>query len=112
VHSGQEEEDYTRLHLRLLQNSQAFHRKKGRLSEFMDNNGWMSTVVPIMGFERNPAARQLSNRDRDQRIKSLKARPVYEHTAKQPKINQEYFNTISSLMSQKLKIRKERNQLN
>ncbi len=42
----------------------AFHRKKGRLSEFMDKNGWMSAVVPMMGFERTEKARFFSNRDR------------------------------------------------
>jgi hypothetical protein len=65
----------------------------------MDRNGWMSPVMPIMGFERGEQARQFSNRDREKRIRSLKPRPLYEHKAKQPKINQEYFNTISSLMS-------------
>lgn len=42
----------------------------------------------------------------------MKVRPTYDPKSKQPKVNQEYFNTISSLMSQKLKIRKERNHLN
>lgn len=42
----------------------------------------------------------------------MKVRPTYDSKSKQPKVNQEYFNTISSLMSQKLKIRKERNYLN
>ena len=54
VHKGIEEENFRTLHLKLMQNSMTFHRKKGRLSEFMDKNGWMSPVVPLMGFERTP----------------------------------------------------------
>lgn len=61
----------------MLTNSLAFHRKKGRLSEFMDKNGWMSPVMPIMGFERTEDARNLSNRDRQKRISSLKPRIIY-----------------------------------
>lgn len=30
-----------------------FHRRKGRLSQFMDKNGWMSKVMPMMGIERS-----------------------------------------------------------
>lgn len=66
----------------------AFHRKKGLLSEFMEKNGWMSPVVPIMGFERTEDARALSNRDRQSRINSLKPKIVYDNpTAKRANIS-------------------------
>lgn len=90
----------------------AFHRKKGRLSEFMDKNGWMSEVVPIMGFERGQTARALSNRDRQNRINSLKPKPVYENpTARKPNISPDYHNTISVVMAEKLRIRQKRQSL-
>jgi hypothetical protein len=54
-----------------------FHKKKGRLSEFMDKNGWMSPVTTIMGFERNENARLISNQERERRIKSLKPKMKY-----------------------------------
>lgn len=31
----------------------AFHRRKGRLGEFVDRNGWMREMVPMMGNERS-----------------------------------------------------------
>jgi hypothetical protein len=89
-----------------------FHRKKGRLSEFMDKNGWMSPVVPIMGFERTEKARVLSNRDRQNRINSLKVKPAYENpAAKKPEVSPEYSNTISVVMTEKLRIRNKRQDL-
>ena len=30
-------------------NDKAFHRQKGRLSEFMDKNGWMGNTYTIIG---------------------------------------------------------------
>ena len=66
----------------MLNNSVAFHRKKGRLGEFMDKNGWMAQVTPIMGFERSEQARYFSNRDREERIKSQRPKRVYDNTAK------------------------------
>jgi hypothetical protein len=66
----------------------------------MDKNGWMSPVVPIMGFERGEDARSLCNRDRKQRIMSMKPRINYQNpTAKKGKVNQDYYNTISGVMS-------------
>ena len=79
----------------------------------MDKNGWMSSVVPIMGFEKTEHARSLCNRDRQHRINSLQVRPNYENpTAKKARINPEYHNTISGVMSEKLRIRKKRQDLN
>ena len=40
-------------------NKVAFHKRKGRLSEFMDKNGWMNKVIPLMGDERNKESRKL-----------------------------------------------------
>ncbi len=69
----------------------------------MDKNGWMSPVVPIMGFERTEKARVLSNRDRQNRINSLKVKPAYENpAAKKPEVSPEYSNTISVVMTEKL----------
>lgn len=38
-----------------------FHLKKGRLTDFVDKNGWMGTVYILTGDERTGHARQLSN---------------------------------------------------
>jgi hypothetical protein len=57
-------------------------------------------------------ARNLSNRDRKNKINSLKPRIKYENSVgKKPKVDQEYLNTISVLMSEKLRIRKKRQEL-
>jgi hypothetical protein len=78
----------------------------------MDKNGWMAPVMPIMGFERTEEARDLSNAARRNRINSLKPRVEYENPAEpKTKVNQTYFNTISGLMSEKLRIRKKRQDL-
>ena len=54
----------------------------------MDKNGWMSPVIPIMGFERGEKERFLNNRDREQRINSLKPKINYTNpTAKKGKVN-------------------------
>lgn len=29
---------------------QRFHRRKGRLSDFMEHNGWMNQIYKMMGF--------------------------------------------------------------
>ena len=69
----------------------------------------MSTVMPMIGSEE---ARNLSNRDRKNKINSLKPRIKYENTVeKKPKVDQEYHNTISVLLSEKLRIRKKRQEL-
>ena len=34
------------------EDSTIFRRRKGRLTEFMDKNGWMNKVYKIMGDER------------------------------------------------------------
>ena len=46
-------------------NSKAFNRKKGRLSEFMDKNGWMGNTYTIIGSERNQTARDIRQIERD-----------------------------------------------
>lgn len=51
-------------------NKLAFHRKKGKLSEFMDKNGWMSKNFKIMGYERCQTARECNNLDRQRNIDS------------------------------------------
>lgn len=66
----------------MLNNSVAFHRKKGRLGEFMDKNGWMGKVIPLMGVERDQKGRYFSNRDREERIKSQRPKRVYENVVK------------------------------
>ena len=73
----------------------------------------MSPVIPIMGFERGEKERGLNNRDRQNRIQSMKPRIVYENpTAKKAKVNPECYKTISAVMSEKLRIRKKRLDLN
>lgn len=37
----------------------------------------MSSVVPVMGFERSPDARTLSNRDRKVKISNYKPKAKY-----------------------------------
>lgn len=80
----------------------------------MDKNGWMSKVVPIMGFERGPAARSLCNRDRQKRINSLTPRVKYENPmAQHYKVDPvDYNKTITVLMGEKLRIKKNRQELN
>ena len=78
----------------------------------MDKNGWISAVMPLMGFERTDDARNVSNAVRKKRINSLKPRVAYENPAEpKTKINQQYFNKISGLMSEKVRIRKKRQDL-
>jgi len=58
-------------HLAIPNNPLRFHLKKGRLSEFVDNNGWMNTVYLMSGDERTHRAREINNRDRSLRIANL-----------------------------------------
>lgn len=80
----------------------------------MDKNGWMSKVIPIMGFERGPAARSLCNKDRQKRISSLTPRIKYENpVAPKYKVDTaDYYKTISVVMGEKLRIKKNRQELN
>ena len=55
-------------------NKLCFHRRKGRLSDFMDQNGWMSKEFIIMGDERDKTARSLKNRDRDSNIRTTQSK--------------------------------------
>ena len=34
----------------ITKNPNIFRRRKGRLTDFMDKNGWMNKVCKIMGF--------------------------------------------------------------
>lgn len=58
-------------HPHITNNPLRFHLKKGRLGEFVDNNGWMNTVYLMSGDERTPKAREFNNRDRSLRIANL-----------------------------------------
>ena len=70
-------------------------------------------MIPIMGFERGDKERELNNRDRKNRIQSMKPRIGYENpVAKKAKVNPECYKTISGTMSEKLRIRKKRHDLN
>jgi hypothetical protein len=72
----------------------------------------MSKVIPIMGFERGAIARSLNNRDRQQRINSLTHRTIYDNpVARKPKVNPESYNTIAVAMSEKLRVRRKRQDL-
>lgn len=65
----------------------------------MDKNGWMSPVIPIMGFERTEDARALSNKDRQNRINSLKPKAIYDNpAAKKATLSPEHYKTISVVM--------------
>ena len=84
-----------------------FRKRKGRLTEFMDKNGWMNKVVKIMGFERTDAAREASNKDRQRRIESLPKRKIFENPVALKPVARELLN--SSLMyKEKAKIRNQR----
>lgn len=58
-------------------NPHKFHLKKGRLSEFVDKNGWMNTVYMMTGDERSKRSRQCNLADRTQKIQALKKAPEY-----------------------------------
>lgn len=86
-----------------------FRLKKGRLSEYWEKNGWKNEVMPLMGFERGPEGRNLSNRDHRTKINSLKPRQTYENKLMKPKVERIYFERRPELMGEKMTIRKKRN---
>jgi hypothetical protein len=70
----------------------------------------MNTVCLLSGHERSYKARSLCNRDRQEKIKSFREKPQFENTAVQkPIVNQSYYNTLSDLMSERVRIRTRRN---
>lgn len=70
----------------------------------------MNGVYLMSGHERSERARSFNNQDRDSKIKNLKERIQYDsEIIKKPAVNQSYFQTMESLMSERVRIRTRRN---
>lgn len=96
-------------------NKLAFHRRKGKLSEFMDKNGWMNKATKIMGFERSQPARKCNEIDRMSKIKLKKQEMQKKQKklslpVKKPKRFQSDHTKLSQiLLTDKMKTRELRN---
>ena len=53
-------------------NSLAFHRRKGKMTEFLDKNSWMGNNYHLIGKERSQSARELSERINREKIDKKK----------------------------------------
>lgn len=70
----------------------------------------MNGAYIMSGHERSERARSFNNQDRDSKIKNLKERIQYEsEIIKKPVVNQSYFQTMETLMSERVRIRSRRN---
>jgi hypothetical protein len=70
----------------------------------------MNGVYLMSGHERSERARSFNNQDRDSKISTLKGRIQYDsEITKRPTVNQAYFQTMETLMSERVRIRARRN---